>query len=171
MRLESLHREIECFTRSAHHLDAVSAHTSLSLRECISNALAWQPTWLKLLFLARGGLARLMRLKHPSSRPSHPLRPEEISFHPGDRLAFFSVSAGQEDAFLVLTAEDTHLTGHLIVEVDPSDTGTERRFRVITAVHYRRWTGRLYFNIIRPFHHLIMHRMVAAAGRPDQPAR
>ena len=169
--LEPMHDEIARFTRSANHLDAVSAYAALSLRECISNALSWQPAWLKILFLARGGLARLMRLEHPSGRPSHSLRPDEISFHPGDRLAFFTVSAGQEDAFLVLTAEDTHLTGHLIVEVDPSDTGTERRFRVLTAVHYRRWTGLLYFNIIRPFHHIIMHRMIAAASRPDEPVR
>ena len=169
--VEPMHREIERFTKSAHHLDAVSAYASLSLRECISNALSWQPTWLKILFLARGGLARLMRLEHPSSRPSRPLRPEEISFHPGGRLAFFTVSAGKEDAFLVLTAEDTHLVGHLIIEVDPTDTGTERRFRVITAVHYRRWTGLLYFNIIRPFHHIIMHRMIAAASRADEPVR
>lgn len=166
-----MHREIERFTRPAHHLDAVSAYASVSLRECISNALSWQPTWLKILFLARGGLARLMRLEHPSSRPGRPLRPEEISFHPGDRLAFFTVSAGKEDAFLVLTAEDTHLVGHLIVEVDPTDTGIERRFRIITAVQYRRWTGMLYFNIIRPFHHIIMYRMIAAASRPDQPVR
>ena len=171
MRPEPLHPEIERFTKSADHLDAVSAYASLSLSECISNALAWQPIWLKLLFLARGGLARLMRLKHPSSRPGRPLRPEEISFHPGDNLAFFTVSAGKDDAFLVLSAEDTHLVGHLIVEVDPTDTGPGHRFRIITAVHYRRWTGRLYFNIIRPFHHLIMHRLIAAASRPDQPAR
>lgn len=170
-QFQPMHREIERFTKSAHHLDAVSAYASLSLRECISNALSWQPTWLKILFLARGGLARLMRLEHPSSRPSRPLEPEEISFHPGDRLAFFTVSAGKEDAFLVLTAEDTHLVGHLIIEVDPTDTGTERRFRVITAVHYRRWTGLLYFNIIRPFHHIIMHRMIAAASRADEPVR
>jgi hypothetical protein len=61
MRLEPMHRETKRFTKSAHHLDAVSAHSSLSLRECISNALAWQPTWLKLLFLARGALAQPAR--------------------------------------------------------------------------------------------------------------
>ncbi|MDF9752377.1 DUF2867 domain-containing protein [Arthrobacter sp. ES3-54] len=171
MTLEPMHREIERFTKPAHHLDAVCAYASLSLRECISNALSWQPTWLKILFLARGGLARLMRIEHPSSRPGRPLRPEEISFRPGDRLAFFTVSAGKEDAFIVLTAEDTHLVGHLIVEEDPTDTGTERRFRIITAVRYRRWTGLLYFNIIRPFHHIIMHRMIAAASRPGEPVR
>ena len=170
-RLEPMYRDIERFTEPAHHLDAVSVYATLSLRECISNALSWQPTWLKVLFLARGGLARLMRLQHPSSGSSRPLRPEEISFHPGDRLAFFKISAGKDDAFLVLTAADTHLVGHLIIEVDPTDAGTERKFRIITAVQYRRWTGRLYFNIIRPFHHLVMHRMIAAARRPAQAVR
>lgn len=102
-------------------------------------------------------------VEHPSRSAHRSLNPEEISFHPGDRLSFFTVSAGKEDAFIVLTAQDTHLIAHLILEVEPTGTKNRYRFHVITAVHYRRWTGPLYFNIIRPFHHIIMHRMASAA--------
>ncbi|MBP2216993.1 DUF2867 domain-containing protein [Arthrobacter sp. CAN_C5] len=158
-----MHHEVEHFTRAANHLDAVSGCASLSLRDGISNALSWQPAWLKLLFLARGGLARLMHLEHPPPSQGRGLRPEKISFRPGDRLGFFTVSAGKEDAYIVLTAEDTHLIAHLILEVEPACNASRSTFRLTTAVYYRRWTGPLYFNIIRPFHHVIMHRMVSAA--------
>ncbi|MCP4630164.1 MAG: DUF2867 domain-containing protein [bacterium] len=32
------------------------------------------------------------------------------------------------------------------------------RFYVITVVHYKHWTGPVYFNLIRPFHHLVVSR-------------
>jgi hypothetical protein len=163
VRLAPLHAEVERFTGAANHLDAVSACASLSLREGISNALSWQPAWLKLLFLARGGLAFVMRLEHPSPPPDHGLQPEDVSFRPGGRVGFFTVSAGKEDAYIVLTAEDTHLIAHLILEVAPTCEKPGRTFRLTTAVHYRRWTGPIYFNVIRPFHHIIMRRMMSAA--------
>lgn len=34
---------------------------------------------------------------------------------------------------------------------------TLRRF--ITTVYYKHWTGPVYFNLIRPFHHLVVSRM------------
>jgi hypothetical protein len=150
MKIEPMYPELQRYAESADHLDMVGTEASLSLREGISKTLSWQPIWLRLLFLARGWLARLMRLEHPSSPPKRTLRPEEISFHPGGRVAFFTVSAGREDTYLVLTAEDTHLIAHLIVEVEPTGIEPENKFQIITAVHYRRWTGPLCFNVIRP---------------------
>ncbi|MGM0931009.1 MAG: DUF2867 domain-containing protein [Actinomycetota bacterium] len=158
-----MYPELQRYSKSADHLDTVSAKTSLSLREGISNILSWQPIWLKALFVARGGLARLMRLEHPSGRTNRAPRPAEISLRPGGRLAFFTVSASKEDTYLVLTAEDTHLIAHLIVEVEPTGTEPKNNFQITTVVHYRRWTGPLYFNIIRPFHNIIMRRMITAA--------
>ena len=33
------------------------------------------------------------------------------------------------------------------------------RYYVVTAVNYKHWTGPVYFNLIRPFHHLVVSRM------------
>jgi hypothetical protein len=30
------------------------------------------------------------------------------------------------------------------------------------VVHYKHWTGPVYFNLIRPFHHLVVSRMARA---------
>ncbi|UCD31297.1 MAG: DUF2867 domain-containing protein [Desulfobacterales bacterium] len=35
----------------------------------------------------------------------------------------------------------------------------ENRFYVMTTVFYKHWTGQVYFNLIRPFHHLVVARM------------
>jgi hypothetical protein len=39
---------------------------------------------------------------------------------------------------------------------------------VVTVVRYHNLAGRVYFNVIRPFHHLVVHAaMRAALGRGD----
>ncbi|XXF76233.1 DUF2867 domain-containing protein [Myxococcaceae bacterium GXIMD 01537] len=43
--------------------------------------------------------------------------------------------------------------------------GQRRRFHVATIVRYRRWAGPVYFNVIRPFHHLVVRGMLRHAAR------
>jgi len=38
---------------------------------------------------------------------------------------------------------------------------------VVTVVRYHAWNGPVYFNMIRPFHHLVVGRMAAAGVRRD----
>jgi len=41
------------------------------------------------------------------------------------------------------------------------ETGNGRAdYAIATVVHYRHWTGPIYFNLIRPFHHLIVWFML-----------
>jgi hypothetical protein len=47
-----------------------------------------------------------------------------------------------------------------IVMEDPDSA--RKRCHVLTIVHYHHWTGPLYFNAIRPFHHLVVGSMVNA---------
>jgi hypothetical protein len=35
----------------------------------------------------------------------------------------------------------------------------KRRFHVVTIVHYNNLAGPVYFNVIRPFHHLVVKQM------------
>jgi hypothetical protein len=53
------------------------------------------------------------------------------------------------------------------VVVEPLTMGN--RFLVVTIVHYRHWTGPVYFNVIRPFHHIVVWQMMKAGAR-YQPA-
>lgn len=163
--------ELADLLSGADHIDAKTAESQASLREFVAGAMSWQPGWMRALFRARTVLARMLRLREPDIPLGGPLRPEEIPFTPGDKIAFFTVTDAAEDRYLILEAADNHLTCWLAIVTEPSTTG-HARFEMVTVVKYHRWTGPLYFNIIRPFHHLLVASMTNAGARsPGEGAR
>ncbi|MGH7516882.1 MAG: DUF2867 domain-containing protein [Gemmatimonadales bacterium] len=148
----------------ADHVDVKTAEGEVTLREFVSGGMGRQPGWMRGLFRARAVLARVLRLRHPEILAGPRLGPEGIPFVPGGRVGFFTVVDAAEDQYIVLEASDTHLTGYLAIVVEPAAHG-RNRFRVATIVKYHRWTGPLYFNVIRPFHHLVVRGMVNAGAR------
>ena len=156
--------ELNSLLAGADHVDVKITEADLTLREFVSAALGWQPGWMRMLFGARVVFAHLLRLRD-SAPPTGPrLRPEEMPFSPGGKVRFFTVVEAAEERYIVLEAADTHLTGYLAAVAEPLAHG-RTRFHNITVVKYHRWTGPLYFNIIRPFHHLIVRSMVNAGAR------
>jgi len=122
--------------------------------------LSYYPWWLVLLYRIREALVRilgLVRHEAPETLPS--LRPEDLSFTPGEQASFFIVRGGREESFWVSeTPDDKHLSAYFGVVKEPLEDGVSR-FHVITTITYKHWTGPLYFNLIRPFHHLVIARM------------
>jgi len=96
-------------------------------------------------------------------RPQH-LRPEDIPMMPGSTASFFTVRHAEEEHVWVVAATDKHLEALLAVVAEPA-SGSRRRFHVVTLVHYRNWAGPVYFNVIRPFHHLVVGGMAHSAAR------
>ncbi|MFC5034881.1 MULTISPECIES: DUF2867 domain-containing protein [Streptomyces] len=157
--------ELASLLADADHVDVKAAECESTLRGFLAAAMGRRPAWMRTLFRGRAVVARLLRLRESGVPAGVPLRPEDISFTPGDKVAFFTVSAAAEDRFIVLESADTHLIGYLAVLAGPS-AGGRTRFEVVTIVRYRRWTGPLYFNLIRPFHHLVVRSMTNAGSRP-----
>jgi hypothetical protein len=60
------------------------------------------------------------------------------------------------------TPEDKHLSAYFGVVNEKLDR-EHSRFHVFTTVRYLHWTGPVYFNLIRPFHHLVVSRMMKSA--------
>ena len=173
--------ELAAVIDGADHVDVKTVTTTLSLREFVAATLRFRPRWLVGLFAIRAAFAWLLRLRHPvptgvDRRPTA----EQMSFAPGSAVGFFTVTAGQEGRFLLVQAADTHLTGYLAFVVDPADpsdsAATEpeanapRTFHAVTVVRYHRWTGPLYFAVVRPFHHLVVGAMVRSAARSSPSA-
>jgi len=92
-----------------------------------------------------------------------PLTPTNISLTPGDMATFFQVFAAEDDKYWIAEASDKHLAAFVAVIVDQS-TG-QKQFHVMTIVKYRHWTGPVYFNVIRPFHHIVVRQMMRAGVR------
>lgn len=158
--------ELNPLLTGADHVDVKTTESNMTLREFVSAMVGWQPGWMKMLFRARTVFARLLRLRYSNIPAGTRLRPEEIPFAPGGEIGFFTIVGAAEDRYIVLEASDTHLTGYLAVVAEPVAVG-RNRFRVATIVKYRRWTGPLYFNVIRPFHHVVVRSMVNAGARGE----
>jgi hypothetical protein len=144
-------------------VDVKTIRGAVSLREFTAGALGYSPLWIKALFAARMGLAQVLRLDTTGIPASRRLRPETVSFTPGDAASFFTVVRGAEDHYLLLRVDDNHLIAYLAIITD--DAKPVSSFKVVTLVQYLRPAGRFYYNLIRPFHHLVLLSMTHAGVR------
>ncbi|PTL79671.1 DUF6463 family protein [Vitiosangium sp. GDMCC 1.1324] len=152
------------FASGADHVDVKTVETDVSLREFIARFMSWQPAWVSALYRVRGVFVRLLGLRQIGVPRQTLLLPEDVPMQQGAAAAFFTVRQAEEERVWVVSAEDSHLEAFLAVSVEPGG-GQQRRFHVATIVRYRNWAGPVYFNVIRPFHHLVVGGMVRSAAR------
>lgn len=146
----------------ADHVDVKIIEGEVSLREFLAGLFSYMPGWLRFLYGVRWGFVRLLGMKQEGLPQAVQVRPEDISFVPGEKASFFAVTVAEEERFWVSDATEAHLVAYLGVVVERLPAGTNR-FHFITIVHYRNWAGPIYFNVIRPFHHLVVRQMMKAA--------
>jgi len=102
----------------------------------------------------------LERYEKPEVLPS--IKPEDLAFEPGENASFFIVRTAKENIYWVSeTPEDKHLKAYFGV-VAEALSNRLTKFHVFTSVKYIHWTGPVYFNLIRPFHHLVVSSMMKA---------
>jgi len=158
--------ELNTILEGADHVDIKSAVGSLSLRGFIAGTFTYQPRWVTFLYGIRWGFVRLLGLTQEGISPYHRTsQPDDVPLQPGDTFQFLTVKRAEPDRYWVGGFDDKHLLGHVVVAAEPLDD-QRRRFYLMTVVHYHNWAGPVYFNAIRPFHHLIVHLAVKAAVRP-----
>ncbi len=159
------HPGLSEFFRDADYIDVKHIEAETSLRAFIAGMLSYYPWWLVALYRIREilvGLFGLVRHERPEHLPS--FSAEDVSFVSGHNVSFFIVRRAEEDAFwLSETPPDKHLTAYFCVTADKQRSGLTR-FKVVTAIRYLHWTGPVYFNLIRPFHHLVVSRMMRAGA-------
>ena len=165
MTVIARYKEVEPYFQNADYIDVKSIESDVDLRTFISGMLSYYPWWIVFLYRIREILVGILGLVHhekPATLPS--ITPEELSFEPGDNASFFIVRDAQEEFYWISeTPEDRHLTAIFAVMAEPlrSDRTT---YHVVTSVKYLHWTGPLYFNVIRPFHHLVVRSMMKAGA-------
>ena len=117
-----------------------------------------KPSWLRLLYSLRKILVRPFGIRQEPSLEEE-LRPEDISYTPGDKCGVFNVTCGREGEYLAMHIDDPHLKGQVIMAAVPLPTGG-KRFHVGTIVHFHNRFGPIYFRLILPFHHLVVGAMM-----------
>lgn len=155
------YRELAIYFRNADHVDIKTIEGEVSLRYFISAMLSYYPWWILFLYRIREFLVNILGLvKHERPEVLPSIKPEDLSFNPGEKASFFIVKTAKENIYWISeTPEDKHLKAFFGVVAEAiSDQLT--RFHVFTSVKYIHWTGPIYFNIIRPFHHLVVSSMM-----------
>jgi hypothetical protein len=157
-------KEVKWLNQSADHFDAKTIEGEASLRQFIAGMLSYYPAWIKALYGVRLVFVRFLGMKQENLPTTPNLRPEDIPFEAGKWATFFQVEAAQEENFWIASASDKHLSAYIVVAAE-SLQNQETRFHVGTIVHYHNWAGPIYFNVIRPFHHLVVSSMMQAGLR------
>ena len=162
--------EIARLLKGSNYVDVKTIEGQTSLRQFIAATLSYYPGWIVFLYRLRAILVKLLGLyKHPAPEALPELGAEDVSFVVGEAVTFFTVRLAEENHYWVgETPEDKHLRAYFAVVVEPIEDNC-MRFHVATIVYYKHWTGPVYFNLIRPFHHLVVSRMMraGAAGNPS----
>jgi hypothetical protein len=160
--MEYLHKlsELEKYFKNADFTDVKIFEGETPLRDFIASMLSYYPWWIIQLYRIRKllvGLLGLVKHEEPDDLPN--LHPKDVSFTPGEKVTFFIVRCAKEDTYwLSETPDDKHLRAYFGVVTEPVSNSINR-FYVVTTVFYKHWTGPVYFNLIRPFHHLVVSRM------------
>ncbi len=158
------YKELDVYFQDANHIDVKTIESNVDLRVFVSGMLSYCPWWMVSLYRIREiivGVLGLVRHEKPETLPL----PENLSFEPGENASFFIVRAAKEDTYWVSeTPEDKHLKAFLGV-VAENLSHDRTRFHVFTVVKYLHWTGPVYFNLIRPFHHIVVWTMMKAGTK------
>lgn len=159
------YKELGFYFHDIDHADVKTIESAVTLRRFISGMLSYYPWWIVVLYRVREFLVKILGLERhekPEVLPS--IQPEELSFEPGRNASFFIVRTARENTYWVSESpEDKHLKAYFgVVAEDVGERHT--RFHVFTTVKYIHWTGPVYFNLIRPFHHLVVARMMRAGA-------
>lgn len=151
---------LEKYFEKADCTDVKVFESDTTLPKFIASMLSYYPWWIIMLYRIRKVLVGILGLvKHEAPRELPNLKPEDVSFTPGEKVTFFTVRFAKEDEFWISeTPDDKHLKAYFGVVKEPV-SNSRHRFYVITTVYYKHWTGPVYFNLIRPFHHLVVSRM------------
>lgn len=157
--------DVEMLLEDADHVDVKIVEGEATLRQFLVGMIGYQPGWMTALYAVRAVFVRFLGMKQKGLPHALRLTPEQVPMTPGAPFSFFTVRSAAEERYFFAEAADSHLTATLGVVAERL-AGERRRFHVITIVRYRNWAGPLYFNVIRPFHHIVVERMArAGVGR------
>lgn len=159
--LERIH-EVQVLLQDGDHFDVKSIEAEVTLREFIVGSLNYHPTWIQALYVIRAGFVRFLGMKQ--EKMAFPkLTPQNLPFEKGASSTIFQVQSAKENDHWIAKISDKHLDAYLVIAQESLANG-KKRFHFGTIVHYKNWAGPLYFNVIRPFHHLVVHQMMKAGA-------
>ena len=130
---------------------SITNHSN-TIKEITLLVFGKSPKFIKFLFKLRNSIVKLIGLRTP------PI-PDTSTFIVGGNVNFFEIYSISENEVL-LGANDSHLNFRAIVY---NTKEKEYNIKVTTLVEYNNKIGRIYMFLIKPFHQLIVRRMINQA--------
>jgi hypothetical protein len=154
----AVQHELHDWLGSADHVDVKSVNSDVPLRAFTARLLGYQPAWVTALYGVRSVFVRLLGMKQEGIPRAPTYTSQTLPVTPGDLAGFFRVHRASDTAWSC-AVDDTHLWAGLAVVREGA------QLHVVTVVRYKNWAGPIYFNVIRPFHHLVVRAMIGAASK------
>lgn len=152
----AVERELHDWLGTADHVDVKTVTSAVPLRAFTAALLGYQPGWITALYGVRKVFVRMLGMRQEGIPKAPHYTAETLPVSAGEKAGFFEVHRATEASWSC-AIDDTHLWAGLAVVRDGA------QLHVVTVVRYKKWSGPVYFNVIRPFHHLVVGAMVAAA--------
>jgi len=120
------------------------------------------PKWVEKLFLLRNKIVGLFGLKTSGNITDRQKQLDNFKCEPGEQLGLFKVYAKTNNE-VVLGEDDKHLNFRVSLLLDQLFNETDNKtLTITTTVEFNNKFGRLYFLPVRPFHKLIVPKMLKA---------
>lgn len=145
----------------ADYSDVKTVHSTNSLSQFISQMFSFSPWWLRGLYRIRGGFVRLIGQRQ-QTLPASVFAPRTVPMNTGEKIAFFTLEQAEDNRYWQAGICEPHLCARLAILREP--LGNTTQFRVFTIVNFNAASGRLYFAVIKPFHHVVVGAMARAAA-------
>ena len=120
------------------------------------------PSWGRALLKFRDVLVKPLGLRTGLIPEQEKLDPH-VKYTPGDRAIFFRM-IDRTDSEIVMAEDDTHLYFRVSLAALPKG-GTTQCVRLTTLVQFHNTLGRFYFAVVKPFHRLLVRRLLANFAR------
>jgi len=140
----------------ADHVDAHGMDGTGSVLGLAGGILSYRPAWMAFLWRVRVWLLRALGQGGRAVPNRARLTAGTLPCEPGARVGFFAVVRTDGETYWIVKGDESHLGAAMAVCAAPLPDGRSR-FSVVTVVRYHNRAGAVYFNLIRPFHHLVVH--------------
>lgn len=118
------------------------------------------PKWIDKLFAFRNKLVGFFGLKTSGEITDRQKMIDDFKCEKGEQLGLFKVFDKSTNE-IILGEDDKHLNFRVSLFIDKqNESKTDKILTISTTVKFNNWFGRLYFLPVRPFHKLIVPKML-----------
>ncbi|XXJ21629.1 DUF2867 domain-containing protein [Desulfovibrio caledoniensis] len=139
----------------ADHVDVHAMDGTGSVCGVAAGILSYRPGWMAFLWRVRVWLLRVLGQGDRAVPVRQRWTAETLPRTAGEKVGFFSVVRSDGETHWIVEGRESHLEAAMAVCATCLPNG-RKRFHVVTVVRYHNLAGRVYFNVIRPFHHLVV---------------